>query len=263
MYQMLIPLAINAATALMSKKQGGAGGQGGGSMPGGNMGKAGLSAVTGLVQNFQARKLKKEADALVPPLMDPNQAAFLSELNQKRKSIETGADFAAGMNMLNASNAGTNDAIVRAGGGDVGGTMQGLLRSQRTSDDARNNLLAQGANEQMAYNSMYGEFLNKIAARKLQLGLYKSQQARAEWAAKKKDANANLMAGMAGLTGMNGGGGIMGGSPSGTAPNVDTSVLQGMMNKTAGMEGSGVTGEGVGQMGEGVEGVTNAAAGMA
>lgn len=250
----LIALGIQLGSSLLSKKSNGGSGQGtgGGMMGGGGAGgggaaKGAFSLATGLIQDLQAHKLKKEANSAMPPLVDANQAAFLSELNQKRKSIETGADYAAGMNALNASNAGTNDAIIRNSGGDVGGTVQALLQSERATSDAKNNLLAQGANEQMGYNSMYGEFLNKIAARKMQLQLYKSQQARAEWAAKQKDANANMMAGATSF--IPGGGGMhMGGGTTGApaGQNADYSqILQGMMNKTAGMGGMSAPGEGV------------------
>lgn len=224
--------------------KGGGGGSSGGS---GGSAKGNLSSIVGLMQSMQGGSLKRKADAYMPPLVDANQAAFLSELNQKRKSIETGADFSAGMNALNASNAGTNDAIIRNSGGDVGGTIQALLQSERATGDAKNNLLAQGANEQMGYNSMYGEFLNKVAARKMQLQLYKSQQARAEWAAKQKDANANMMAGAASLT--PGGGTNTAGMSTPAGQNQDYSqMLQGIMNKTAGMGG------GMSAPGEGVEG---------
>lgn len=247
------------------KSGGGTPGMGGGSGGGlpvmdaaKGLGGSALSLGTGLIQNIQANKLKKEANASVPPLVDPDQAAFLSELHQKRKSIETGADFSAGMNALDASNAGTNEAILRNSGGDVSGTIQALLQSQRGTNDAKNNLLAQGAGEQMQYNSMYGDFLNKIAARKMQLQMYKSQQARAEWAQKQQNANQNTMAGLAGFVGgadkqQSGNAGQQ--QQSG---GVNTDVLQSMLGKTAGLGGSGMTAPG-----EGVEGVTNAAAGMA
>lgn len=247
-------------------KSGGAGmssgGGGGGSMvDGAGVGKSMLSLGSGLLQNLQAHNLKNKANQAMPPLVDPNQAAFLSELHQKRKSIETGADFAAGENALGATNAGTNDAILRSEGGDVGGTIQGLLQSQRSTNDAKNNMLAQGENQQAQYTGMYGDFLNKIAARKLQLQMYNSQQARAEWAQKQQTANQNTMAGLGGLlsgkqaspsSGQNGGQTQQGSAGGG----VDTSVLQGMLQKTAGAGG-------MGQSGEGVEGITSAAAGMA
>jgi len=106
--------------------------------------QAALGAGMGILQNLQAMKLKNQAETAMPGFVDPNQSAFLAELAQKRKSIETGADFAAGMNTIDTTNAGTNEAIVRSTGGDVGGTIQALLQSQGMANQAKNNVLAQG-----------------------------------------------------------------------------------------------------------------------
>lgn len=177
---------------LVGSKIGGAVGKAAGS-------KSGMGVATGLIQSMQANKLKKQADASFPELVDPNQAGYLAELAQKRKSLETGADFAAGMNAIDATNAGTNDAITRSAGGDASGTIQGLLQAQRVAGDAKNQVLAQGQNQQMQYNQMYQGMLDQIAGRKLQLQMQRSQQARAEWAAKQKSAQQNLMGGLASL----------------------------------------------------------------
>lgn len=155
----------------------------------------------GLIQTIQAKKLKDRADSAFPDLVDPSQAAYLAELGQKRKSIETGADFAQGMQAINATNAGTNDAIVRSTGGDAAGTIQALLQSERVAGDAKNNVLAQGQQQQMQYNQMYQGVLDQISARKLQLKMQRSQQAQAEWAAKQKSASQNLMTGISGFSG--------------------------------------------------------------
>ncbi len=189
---------------MMGKGGGGGGGGGGGMMSGlmerANMPKqATMGLATGAFQALQAMKLKKKAESAMPPTVDPRQAAFLSELNQKRKAIDTGADFAAGMSAVDTTQAGTNENIIRAGGGDAGGTMMALLQAQRGASDAKNKVLAEGQGQQQFYTSQFGDLNNKIAARAMQLQMYRSQQARAEWAAKKQAADANIMAGVAGL----------------------------------------------------------------
>lgn len=155
----------------------------------------------GLIQSIQAKKLKDRADSAFPDLVDPSQAAFLSELGQKRKSLDTGSAFATGMQNIDASQAGTNEAITRASGGDTGATMQALLQGQRVAGDSKNAVLAQGQGQQLAYTQMYQGMLDQIAARKLQLQMQRSQQAQAEWAAKQKSASQNLMTGIAGFSG--------------------------------------------------------------
>lgn len=177
---------------------------------GGAAAGAGLGLATGLLQTLQANKLKRKAEASMPELVDPTQAAFLAELNQKRQSIETGADFAGGMAKIDATTAGTNDAILRNAGGDVSASMQALLQSASGANTAKNDVIAQGQQQQGQYNQMYEGMLNQISARKLQLQMYSSQQNRAEWAKKQQGASANLQAGLAGT-------GLIGAKPAQTA----------------------------------------------
>jgi hypothetical protein len=157
---------------------------------------AALSTGTGLLQQLQANRLKNQADAAMPELVDPNQSSFLAELMQKRKSIDTGADFAASMNAIDASNAGTNDTLLRATGGDVGGTIQALLQSERASADAKNQALAQGQQQQLQYTGLAKSLLDDVAQRRMELQLQNAQQNRAEWAQMKQNANQNFMAGL-------------------------------------------------------------------
>lgn len=171
--------------------------------------QAGMGIGAGLLQLFQSNQKKNEANAAFPQWYDPQQMSFLSEINQKRKAMETGAEFASGINAVNSSMGGTNAGILQAGAGNVSGTIQGLLQSQRIGQDQINQVLANGQAQGLQYNNMYREMLDKISARKMQLQLAKSQQARAEWAQKAKDSTANLMAGSSYLGG--GGGGSKGG----------------------------------------------------
>jgi len=187
-----------AASALASKAIGSIGKNGaqGESKGSGMNAQSAMGLGAGALQSLQAMKLKNKAETALPSFVDPNQSAFLAELAQKRKSIDTGADFAAGMNTIDTTNAGTNEAIVRSTGGDVGGTIQALLQSQGMANQAKNNVLAQGQQQQMQYNQMYSGLLNRVEDRKLQLQMYRSQQARAEWAKKQQQANQNMMAGL-------------------------------------------------------------------
>lgn len=191
-----MPIGISEIMGIMSLAGGAAKAIGGASGGGSGQNSGLMSLGTGLFQQFQANKLKKQADSAMPGLVDPNQAAFLSELNQKRKSLDTGAAYGAGNAAIDASTAGTNEALVRSTGGDAGGTIQALLSSQANAGQAKNNLNAQGAQQQLQYTGMYNALNNAISARSEQLQLYRSQQARAEWAQKQQMANQNTMAGL-------------------------------------------------------------------
>ena len=125
------------------------GGGGGGGMLSSVMGRAksdsskatsgAMGLAMGAIQTIQANKLKKRAESAFPDLVDPSQAGFLAELGQKRKSLDTGAAFATGMQNIDASQAGTNNSIVQSSGGDAGATMQALLQSIRLHSERNSN----------------------------------------------------------------------------------------------------------------------------
>lgn len=196
------PITLSALLPVIKGAIGGGGGGGGGGKAGAAGAITGLA--TGLIQTVQAGKLKKKADAAMPDLVDPNQAAYLAELNQKRKSIETGADFTEAMQQADTSQASTNDALLKSSGGNIGATIQALLQSQSVAGDVKNKALAQGQAQQFNWDTAYGSQLNKIATTKRQLQLYDSQQKRAEWAQKKQTASQNVNAGISGLLGVMG-----------------------------------------------------------
>lgn len=187
---------------------GGSGSSGSSNGSGGSLGLPMQSSAlpVGIIQMLQGQEKKNQANSYMPEYSDPTQLALLSEIAQKRKAMETGAEFASGMNSIGASMAGTNNAIVQSGAGDVSGTIAGLLKSQRVGNDAKNQVLANGQQNEGMYNNMYMNMLDKIAARKMQLQLYKSQQAQAEWAQKSKEGFANAAAGSSYLGGSGGGG---------------------------------------------------------
>lgn len=172
---------------------------------------AGLNLATSLFQEIKANKLKNKAESAFPDLVDPNQSAYLAELDQKRKSIETGAAFQSGMDAIDQTTASTQNAITKSTGGDVTSTIQSLLQAARNSGRAKNEVLAQGQNQQFAYNNLYGNLMNQISGRKMQLQMQRSQQNLAEWSKMKQGANQNFQAGAAGgasslLDGLGGGG---------------------------------------------------------
>lgn len=153
---------------------------------------SGIGAVTGLVQTIQALNAKKKAAGSAPEKIDPTQAAFLAELAQKRKSIDTGAEFATGMQTVDDTMSATNDAIVRNAGGDAAGSMQALLQSAALAGRQKNQILAQGAQRQDQATGLYASTLDKIAQRKMDLQLEDHRQALAEYIAGKQNAMANF-----------------------------------------------------------------------
>lgn len=158
--------------------------------------KNGSGAFMGLLkggkQAIGARRDQKAADSLQPSLYDPQQQAFLAEINQKRKSINSGSAYAADMGEINQGQAGTNQAIVQAAGGDTAGTIQGLLSAQQGAGRLKNQVLAQGNQEEQFYNTFGNNLLQNMSGRSLQLQLAEQAQKRAQWAQQSQDSYGNL-----------------------------------------------------------------------
>jgi hypothetical protein len=154
--------------------------------------KNAFGPAIGFLQSLKARRAKKQAEALMPGASDPTQLAFLAEMNQKRRALNTGSEFAADMGYLKQAAAGTNQAIVQAGGGDVAGTMQALLGSQANVGRSMNQVLARADEQQKFYNTFTSDLTNKIAQRRMEIALSKSLQKRAEWAQGAQDSYANI-----------------------------------------------------------------------
>lgn len=166
-----------------------------GNLVGGAVG-AGAGALIGLIkgasQGAGARKDQRAADNLQPSLYDPQQQAFLAEINQKRRSINSGSAYAADMGDINQSQAAANSAIVQAGGGDSAGTIQGLLAAQQGAGRLKNQVLGQAGGEGQFYDTFGNNLLANMSGRVMQLQLAQQAQKRAQWAQKSQDSYANL-----------------------------------------------------------------------
>lgn len=182
------------------------GGGGGGQQGGGGGGldliansSLGKSAAlwTGAFDLLRARKAKREADALMPSLYDPNQLALLSEIEQKRRSINTGSAFAADINEIQSGTAQAMGSISRVTGGDVSGTVNALLAAQQAGARATNQALAKSDQMGLQYDNLYSNMAKRISDRAMQLQLAERTQKLAEWAQSRQDAWANLNVGIA------------------------------------------------------------------
>ena len=160
-----------------------------------------MGLLKGGQQARGASRDRQAADNLQPSLYDPQQQAFLAEINQKRKSINSGSAYAADMGDINQSQAGTDQAIVQAAGGDTAGTIQGLLSAQQGAGRLKNQGLAQSDADNQFYNTFGNNLLGNMSARSLQLQLAEQAQNRAQWAQQSQDSYGNLTNGAARLGG--------------------------------------------------------------
>lgn len=162
-------------------------------------GKATGQIINTIAGQASAMKLKKQAEAMAPPKEDPRQLARLAQLQQMQRSLltGTGAQTQAAKGAAEQGIAGTQSAISRMAGGNVGSTIQGLLQAQRVGGSQINEAMATGAQQGMQMNPLIDALNNAIAQRKLELQLAEQQQKMPEWANMQQQTGQNLRAGMA------------------------------------------------------------------
>ena len=165
---------------------------------------AAAATTLGLIQSARANKMLRKADNAAPSLYDAQQQAYLSEINQKRRSIQSGSAYAGKIGQIGQNMAGTQQAVLQSSGGDSTGTLQGLLASQAVANRGKNETFAQEGQQQLQYDTLGSALTNKMADRAMQLQLAKSLQLRAQGMQKKQDAFANTMGGLARIGNLSG-----------------------------------------------------------
>lgn len=158
----------------------------------------------GVGQMISANKAKKRAADDMPEMVDPAQGAFLAELQQKKNALNTGSEYASSLDAIGDNMAQTQDTLAGNSGGDVGGTVSALLKSQMVANKGTGNMLAQGQQSEGMYTGLYGNLLDKVAQRKMELGLLGHAQNMAEWAQDKQAGMANITAGAQQMMDFNG-----------------------------------------------------------
>ncbi len=131
----------------------------------------------------------------MPEMVDPAQGAFLAELQQKKNALNTGSEYTSSLDAIGDNMAQTQDTLAGNSGGDVAGTVSALLKSQMVANKGAGNILAQGQQNEGMYTGLYGNLLDKVTQRKMELGLLSHAQNEAEWAQDKQAGMANITAG--------------------------------------------------------------------
>ncbi len=171
----------------------------------GNRAGSAVGMGMGVGQLIQGNNAKKRANEMTPENVDPSQGAFLAELQQKKNALNTGAEYTSSLDAIGDRMAQTQDVLAGNSGGDAGGTISALLKSQQVANQGEGNVLAQGQQSENVYTGLYGDLLNKISQRKMELGLLKRGQNEAEWAQKSQDGMSNLAAGAQSMMDFKGG----------------------------------------------------------
>ena len=138
----------------------------------------------------------RRANQLSPGLVDPLEQQRMNELNQIRKNISTGSDVATQAAIGEAQEAGatTQGRIARSTGGDVGGTVNALLKAQRGTQAATNQAIAQGQQRLPIVEQLAQQLGTRLSQRKLELNLLAQNRQAARAAQAGTDAAQNLSA---------------------------------------------------------------------
>ena len=155
---------------------------------------AGVGALAGgIMSGIQTNRAQQSQNI---PVVDPMERARLSRLEQMSRSLSSGSDSLTQQNIRNQQNIGraAQNAIARNTGGDVGGTLDALLRSQKATQGGVNQAVAQAAQRIPYFDSAAGQMASRIAQRRLELDLLNRGQDLASSTRARTVNNANAQA---------------------------------------------------------------------
>ncbi len=197
--------------------------------------------VFGAIQSAQGAVKGKQADRMAPDVIDPNRVRDMEEAKRRQASLASGTDTTTQQTLKEGkqNTRATQRDIARSTGGNVPGTVSGLLQSQRLGGNIQNQAFANAGEKSIAMGNLYNKIAEDISQRKLDIEQYRSVQKRAEAARLKKEGMANLSAGLTSLLG-NGMGDTLGlNAPStdssqssfGTTPTTAPTIADGDLSK--------------------------------
>jgi len=180
---------------------------------------AGASMLTGIGQAIAGAIQQKKAEKNMPAEEDAEQRAELERIKQDMRSMRSGTDATtqAQLRGINQGTAQAQSAISRNTGGNVGGTISGILQAQRTGANQAGQSYGQARQNANYFQGLRDQAQNRIAQRKLELGMYRNQQDRARAATNEQAGFQNIAQGASSGLGM----------------------LGGMMSRNQGAQGSG------------------------
>lgn len=193
------------------------------------MGKAasfseGLTTATlGAGQLALGEIKRRKAEQLRPQEEDPNQVQRLEDAKRKLRQLETGTDATTQANIQEAEQltAGTQSNLAKITGGNIGGTVDAMLKAQRVGGRNINRAIGEAGQRALGFQGLVERMAQQISQRRLDLQQFRSVQKRAEAAQLRKEGMGNVMGGMATSAGA-----FKGDSGGGGGTGMDTGNLQ-------------------------------------
>lgn len=171
----------------------------------GAVGGAIIGGISGGVKSKKAKDQQELAQGFVPPYQDPTQVERLAEIDQISKNIAAGTDPAAltALNQIAGQTAQTQSKLATVTGGNVGATVDALLKSQRAGGESANTAIASGQSRLPFFKGLGQDLANRIEQRNLELRLLNRAQNSAEAAQAQKENAINRNAVVASGIGVN------------------------------------------------------------
>ena len=171
----------------------------------GAVGGAVIGGVAGGMKSKKAKDTVEGAKAGTPGFQDPTQVQRLAEIDQIAKNIQAGTDSATqtGLGQIQGQTAQTQNRLARVTGGNIGATVDALLKAQRAGVDASNQAIAQGQQRLPFFKGLGQDLANSIEKRAFDLGMLNRGQSLAEGAQAQKENVINRNAAVASGLGVN------------------------------------------------------------
>jgi len=171
----------------------------------GAVGGAVIGGVAGGMKSKKAQDTRDKAQGFMPGTQDPTQVQRLAEIDQIAKNIQAGTDSATqtGLGQIQGQTAQTQNRLARVTGGNIGATVDALLKAQRAGGDASNQAIAQGQQRLPFFKGLGQDLANRIEQRSLDINLLNRDQYMAEAAQAQKENVINRNAAVASGLGVN------------------------------------------------------------
>lgn len=194
------------------------------------------STVGGLGTMFSGLGTRKKAERMRPGEVDPSQMSRLEEAKRKLRSIETGTDATTqqALSETKKMTEATKSDISKVTGGNIGSTVDALLKSQRLGGRAANQVFAQAGARTSGFESLIERLANRVEDRKREIQQDKSDQTRAYGEEAVQTGMQNTMTGLISLAADGFGSGDDGTDPMSSEPFLKTPSTFGSKGGAAG-----------------------------
>lgn len=160
---------------------------------------AGLGIGKGVLDLIKSNREQKKAMGLKPPMEDPEMRGYLSYLERKKRSYETGTAYGRQTAEIGSELANTQAGITQASGGNAGAAITGMTNAQRGAGSAFGKLVENSQPIIAQYEGDIGKTIQDMSDRRLQMQKRNYQQVAGEAAILKKSGTEDIMGGVANL----------------------------------------------------------------